>query len=831
MLPPLFKAIKRKFPKRKWPQQDKRKSFQCLETLLDTIGDGKAADVLADFLATSHRQDMKKCVSAADPVSLSLLENIKSMLSDCADTNSNCRVTNSIRISLIKLLLDLPGLGRDKLMEEGFEFGTNTYTKALEDKEEAGMRVFVQAKKGGRVGVDGDLRDDIRDHCMDGKYTKKLPLGRHKLDSWAFTVDVRQVYDEFHRNAELAYNTFRDMVSGKKDSATPHVRKWLHQSDKCQTCPQRQVAIAVMQKLVSQATVAAAGKGTDVDDMAELLEQTVQLTQNTADPTVGANELKKIDDFIGFLAANTTATVTKVREHMEVICAIGHHVYQKNVISKSWKESLTYLDRNAKEIIVQADWKMDLERNVGPVEDSSAFHNREHTAVFGMCLTFWSLKHAAMGRVFIPILTNVLDKTAEAATHLIEFAFEQLMTQDWFQEIFSVCETVKTFIDAGNHFKNEAWLYWALISVVRKYRKRHIVQFFLGGHGKTGEVDGTVFGSSGVGGAYNEFIKLEFFRCTSQLFEFCIARADRRDANKSEKQKDLRRWFHLLWEPPKFPTSVIHLRQAKLKSLFCWESTIGFGIKIVCHGIAYNTGTQTEMRSVRKPTDIGEYRVQTRHPGFPKAVRTAWRIAPPDVTLAPPANTTSLRAQQELHTALLSQSSSFLASKTNPLTLRVALQAKRGPKQPSEQERCAVKKLYSNTKMAGTVHLFKGKGQELQDECQAHGVSQSGTMKIMLAALRKHYSLPHVDRTWKSTKPSIFDAWASSTPAQVVSKGSPSSSSSSSSLPSLPVSSSACGKEEFEEERQHRASVRAGWGRASPSVLGNSGNGSPLATV
>ena len=58
LLPALLKAIKRKFPKRKFPQTDMRKAFQCLEIMLDTIGYGKAADVLADFLATSHHQDI-----------------------------------------------------------------------------------------------------------------------------------------------------------------------------------------------------------------------------------------------------------------------------------------------------------------------------------------------------------------------------------------------------------------------------------------------------------------------------------------------------------------------------------------------------------------------------------------------------------------------------------------------------------------------------------------------------------------------------------------------------------------------------------------------------
>ena len=43
--------------------------------MLDTIGDGKAADVVADFLATSHHQDVKKRVADADQHTESIIDN------------------------------------------------------------------------------------------------------------------------------------------------------------------------------------------------------------------------------------------------------------------------------------------------------------------------------------------------------------------------------------------------------------------------------------------------------------------------------------------------------------------------------------------------------------------------------------------------------------------------------------------------------------------------------------------------------------------------------------------------------------------------------------
>ena len=156
-------------------------------------------------------------------------------------------------------------------------------------------------------------------------------------------------------------------------------------------------------------------------------------------------------------------------------------------------------------------------RNVGPEEDSSAFHNREHTAVFGVAVTYWSLEYKTVGRVYVPILTDVMDKTSEAATHLMDFALRELKKLGWFHAIFSMFTTVKTFVDAGNHFKSEVWLHWCLFDFVKREHKRHIVQFFIGGHGKTGEVDGAVFGNAGVGGAYDEFIKKQLLRRTDQF--------------------------------------------------------------------------------------------------------------------------------------------------------------------------------------------------------------------------------------------------------------------------------------------------------------------------
>jgi hypothetical protein len=61
---------------------------------------------------------------------------------------------------------------------------------------------------------------------------------------------ITHVYNAFELKDQLSLSQFRLLVSGKKDSAVPNVRKWIHETDKCQLCPQRKTAIMVLTKLL-----------------------------------------------------------------------------------------------------------------------------------------------------------------------------------------------------------------------------------------------------------------------------------------------------------------------------------------------------------------------------------------------------------------------------------------------------------------------------------------------------------------------------------------------------------------------------------------------------
>ena len=56
-LVPLFQALQRRFPNKKFPPKDTRKEFQMIDLLLDTIGGGAGAEVLEAYLRTPRHRD------------------------------------------------------------------------------------------------------------------------------------------------------------------------------------------------------------------------------------------------------------------------------------------------------------------------------------------------------------------------------------------------------------------------------------------------------------------------------------------------------------------------------------------------------------------------------------------------------------------------------------------------------------------------------------------------------------------------------------------------------------------------------------------------------
>jgi len=65
--------------------------------------------------------------------------------------------------------------------------------------------------------------------------------------------------------------------------------------------------------------------------------------------------------------------------------------------------------------------------------------------------------------VFVPVFTDVLDKTGEAAIALVEAAFTHLRGMPWFLALWAIVKTVYIFPDVGRHFKCQVMLHYLLI--------------------------------------------------------------------------------------------------------------------------------------------------------------------------------------------------------------------------------------------------------------------------------------------------------------------------------------------------------------------------------
>jgi hypothetical protein len=770
-LVPLFQAIQRRFPNKKFPPADPRKEFQMLDILLDTIG-GKAfgTPVLQAYLETPTRKDVSRYLNTCED---SVLENVREMLLDMHTRaySSTDPVANTLRVNLVKIIQGLEGRGRDKLLSEGFLFSKHTWTKAIEHTRVERMNCYIQQDTGGRRSVSGDIRDAIRSHVMQPQYTKVLPDRHTGGESRAFSVDVRTVYEEFPLKHAITYAPFRVLVSGKKSSAVgadgdlPKIRKWIHETDHCQTCPQRQGSIAVVQRFVSQTMSAASDNQWIQDTFDRVVNASCQM-----DAQAGRAELAELEEWMTAVETATGITHPQLQKHMEFICDIGYHYYCKTEVRRVYK-ALTQntLPADGSLGIMQFDWKANISKGRGGKEDSSVIHNTVPTAVFGFSFLYFNPKYQQNGRFFVALLTDVLDKTGEAAIVFIKAIMARLVTLDDFHTIWACIKKVTAFMDVGPHFKSQAFLSYLLIDFVKTYGKHTVGQFFPGGHGKTGPVDGVIFGQSGVGGAVKDLAKETRLRTTSQLVKYCVIRKEKHLALQDDKYRELHRWEHMHFKPPPFPHKCSYLEQLRIRPILCWESkkrgdgevqangspvvyTGRIPVILRCHGAVYSSGGGVVMRQVYNPNEVGEYKISEHHPGWPGARREQWSLSEMDVRDAEPTNTQALGRERALNAAIRQQGSDHMQPAVNALTLPKTGGKRARPKEALEAEAdCRIRQRWTRSDMNrdGLMQY-----SDIQEECKAHRISQTGTKKEMLTRLKSHYEL-HTRRTERAMGASL----------------------------------------------------------------------------
>jgi hypothetical protein len=108
-------------------------------------------------------------------------------------------------------------------------------------------------------------------------------------------------------------------------------------------------------------------------------------------------------------------------------------------------------------------------------------HTTASTAVFGLTFLYFNKKHQQNGQFFVPLLTNMLDKTSAAASAILRAILVHLISLPEFKAVWTSITKVFVFMDVGPHFKSKPFLYYLLIEFVKTYGKHTIAQFFPGG--------------------------------------------------------------------------------------------------------------------------------------------------------------------------------------------------------------------------------------------------------------------------------------------------------------------------------------------------------------
>jgi hypothetical protein len=171
-----------------------------------------------------------------------------------------------------------------------------------------------------------------------------------------------------------------------------------------------------------------------------------------------------------------------------------------------------------------------------------------------------------------------------------------------------------------------------------------------------------------------------------------------------------------------------------------------------CHGVVYNKeNTGVVMRQVHKPNQVGEYKISEHHTGYPGQQRDHWTIADTDVGDADPTNTKVLARDREMNATIVQQGADHLQPATNALTLPTTGGKRARPATLEDEVNCRIHQRWMRTELRNYNELHY---TDLQTECKAHHISQTGTKKEMCERLKAHYEL-HVQRAERSMGSSL----------------------------------------------------------------------------
>jgi hypothetical protein len=266
-----------------------------------------------------------------------------------------------------------------------------------------------------------------------------------------------------------------------------------------------------------------------------------------------------------------------------------------------------------------------------------------------------------------------------------------------------------------------------------------------GGHGKTGVIDGAIFGFLGVTGAILWAIKKWRMRTTAQLAQVIklfredqmradLVRPSYREASKSNKAI----WIVTIWTPSKHPTKLMYFKQKAIHSYFAWSSrplassarTFGIvPVEVRIHSVTKRGESTILKQDVHYELEERKLAEVDRH----------WNVAPADVEDSATTNADAWEEKAGTEEQFRELCSFALMPHHSQLSM-TAYTAKKD-KTDQKQKTCVVQWVLDPKDLSRTTV------KSLQAELKRHSLSGPSTLLELRDRIRKHAKVPHPKAT------------------------------------------------------------------------------------
>ena len=274
---------------------------------------------------------------------------LESLGEQCNNVNSNINKQCFFRRNVCKAVARAYTL--DSAKKAGFNVHKDFWANIRQHLTDHGLD-FMDRKPGGRKGITKEQQKIIRDIVMSDLYTAPVAGATHKVeDARALITSRANIYrkEEKIRNI-CAYSVFVKQTNGHTHSATPNLREFHGQTDKCVVCADflnksillRGVATSASDKSGSEELMVA------VDDLIE--EGCHSLTTD-----ISRGQSHEIKAIVRQLQTGKDTRVNNVNQLVSDIILLGKHVYFHKTIRQKFND--IRLKVTSDYIVKNSDWK------------------------------------------------------------------------------------------------------------------------------------------------------------------------------------------------------------------------------------------------------------------------------------------------------------------------------------------------------------------------------------------------------------------------------------------------------------------------------------------